>query len=93
LEVVSNREQILVALENYNPGWHAFINGKEVSLQQVNHFGKGVIVPKGKSTVTFTYSSKIALFWRKVTAVSVIIFGLFSIVVLALYIRNRKKQE
>lgn len=77
VEVTSNREQFLVVSENNNAGWKATINDKPVDIIPVNYIAKGVVIPKGKSKVEFIYNSPTAATWRKVTAISAILFLIF----------------
>lgn len=90
--VNSNREQFLVVSENNNAGWKATINGNHADIIPVNYIAKGVIVPKGKSKVEFIYNSPTAEFWRKVTAVSAILFLVFALYVGFVQFKNYKKQ-
>ncbi len=81
LSVTSNSEQILVVSENHTNGWTASLNGKQTDIFSVNHYAKGIVVPKGTSSVEFTYNSIIAQRWRKVTLLCSILFLLFAIYV------------
>jgi len=88
-DVSSSREQMLVVDENYVPGWTATLNGKPADVLPVNYAWKGVVVPRGKSTVEFVYDSPIAEKWRRVTLISGILFGLFALGVLGWEILRR----
>jgi hypothetical protein len=77
LEATSDRKQVLVFSQNYNGGWKAVVNGQSATIFPVNHTWQGVTVPKGKSTVTFTFNSSIASFWRKANLYAFIAFFLF----------------
>ncbi|MBN1981540.1 MAG: YfhO family protein [Chitinivibrionales bacterium] len=81
LSVRSRQEQVLVALENYAPGWRATIDRKQTDIFPVNYYAKGIVVPKGVSIVELEYRSDVALLWRKVTLISALIFFLFIIFV------------
>lgn len=50
-------KRLLVFSQNYYPGWKVFIDGTQRHLYRVNYLYQGVIVPKGKHTVTFIYKS------------------------------------
>ena len=39
-------------------GWKAFIDDKETEIYQTNHGFMGIVVPKGKHKVEFTYAPK-----------------------------------
>jgi hypothetical protein len=88
LEVTSDREQLLVASENYNIGWKATVNDRPAGVIPVNYYAKGIIVPKGKSQVKFIYNSPTAVFWRKVTLISMIIFLIFSMFIIFVTIKK-----
>lgn len=90
VKVESNREQFLVVSENYNTGWKAFVNEAPAEIIPVNYIAKGVVVPKGKSKVEFVYNSPTAEFWRKVTAVSAILFLIFALYVGFVQFKNYK---
>ena len=79
MKVMSDRQQVLVFLQNYNPGWRATLNGKPVEILCVNHYAMGLVVPVGASTVEIDYNSSIATFWRKVTAITAILFAFFAV--------------
>ncbi len=52
----SSSEQFLIFTQNYLPGWHAYIDGKEVEMLKVNTVFPGVFVPAGEHKVEFRYS-------------------------------------
>ena len=41
----------------YEPGWKAFINGKETAIYQTNHILRSVQIPPGNTEVVFKYNS------------------------------------
>lgn len=41
--------------EFYYPGWHAFVNGREVPIRRTNQIFQTVDIPEGDSTVSFDY--------------------------------------
>lgn len=45
----------LIVSEFWYPGWTATVNGVATEIEQVNGALRGVVVPAGQSTVTFTY--------------------------------------
>lgn len=45
----------LVLTDAYDPGWRARVNGKEQQVRRVNFMQRGVRVPRGKSSVDFSY--------------------------------------
>ncbi len=55
IDVNSTGQQLLVLSDNYYKGWKATVNGVKTNILEVNGIMRGVIVPKGKSHVTFSY--------------------------------------
>lgn len=49
----------LVINEPYYPGWHAYINGKEVPMYHVNYLFQGIKLPEGSYTVKIIYAPKV----------------------------------
>ena len=74
----------------YEPGWKAFINGKETKIYQTNHILRSVQIPPGNSNVVFKYNS---LNWEKTRMLSrvslLIVLGLIGFAV-AKEKKNRK---
>ncbi len=62
LKTELDRPKFLLWSDNYHPDWHAFINGKEVSLLRADHSFKGVWLPAGESTVLFRFSTPFEYF-------------------------------
>lgn len=89
LDVQSSRQQILVVSENNVPGWSCTISGKPAKIISVNYLWKGVVVPRGRSTVEWNYISATAHRWRTVTFISSILFGIFCIVVVLIELRKQ----
>ncbi len=46
---------MLILTDNYYPGWKATINGITSKIYRVDYTFRGVILPKGESTVVFSY--------------------------------------
>ena len=55
VETESDGTKILVLSDAYYPGWKAEINGDDTEIIRVNHAFRGVIVPKGKNMIVFSY--------------------------------------
>ncbi|MET0836633.1 MAG: YfhO family protein [Thermoleophilaceae bacterium] len=53
--VRTRRPGLLVLSDLHYPGWKAEVEGGEVEIERVNYLMRGVRVPAGKSTVTFSY--------------------------------------
>ena len=59
-EYKTNTEQIAVFSENYYPhGWEARINGKEEPHFRLNYSLRGLQVPKGSGTISFTFDPQV----------------------------------
>lgn len=57
LEVNASGNNFLFFSATYHPkGWKARIDGKETKIYRTNHAFMGIVVPKGKHTVTFEFS-------------------------------------
>ena len=46
---------LLLAVEQWDPDWHATVDGQEVPIHRVNYFMRGVALPAGDHVVRFTY--------------------------------------
>lgn len=55
IKVKSDKIQLLTFVQNFYPGWKAFINGKEVDLIKSNYTFMSLWIPKGENTVIFQY--------------------------------------
>ena len=80
LEVSTDKQALLVAAENWYPGWVATIDGTEVPILKANYIQRAVAVPKGTHTVRFEYrpaSFMIGAAVSGLTALSIIICGFY----------------
>lgn len=86
LSINTNDEQFLVLSEVYYPkGWKAETsNGKNLTIEQVNHILRGVKVPAGQYTLSFTfepqtYFTSMAIVWvGNIIILLIIALSLFS---------------
>ena len=46
---------LLVLSDLWDAGWHAYLDGKQVSILRANHAIRGVVVPAGASSLEFHY--------------------------------------
>jgi hypothetical protein len=53
LQTQNNGEGFLVLTDVYYPTWHAAVDGKETKILPVDYALRGLVVPKGKHTITF----------------------------------------
>jgi hypothetical protein len=72
LRTVSGQNHLLVLTDQYYPGWTAAVDGAPVPIYRVNSFCRGVIVPSGEHSVSFTYQSE-PLRWGLITATAVLL--------------------
>jgi uncharacterized membrane protein YfhO len=93
LDITSSREQLLIVSENYNDGWKALVNDTPTPVFTANYYAKGICVPQGKVRVILTYNSPSAAFWKKVTAVSAVLFGFFALFVFILHYRKKYRPD
>jgi hypothetical protein len=57
IKVQSSHPGLLFLSDNYYPGWNVYVNGKKTKIYRANYSFRAVEVPKGKSTVIFTYEN------------------------------------
>jgi uncharacterized membrane protein YfhO len=55
LEVNTSNSGILILTDDYYPGWQVTVNGKHQKILRADYSFRGVVVPKGKSIVKFSY--------------------------------------
>jgi len=53
--VETDKPAVLYLSDTYFPGWHVSIDGREMPMLHANYNFRGVIVPKGVTTVKFWY--------------------------------------
>jgi uncharacterized membrane protein YfhO len=76
----SDVDGFVVVMDNYYPGWHANVDGKNTSIYRANYAFKAVYVPKGQHQVVLNYFPLSFLLGVVVTCIGVVLF-LFCIVV------------
>ncbi len=55
LEITNDKNGFIVLSENYYPGWHAYVDGREKPIFKVRGFLQGVAIDNGKHKVNFVY--------------------------------------
>lgn len=58
IETNSENDSILFLSDNYYPGWKAKVDGTDSPVLKANYTFRGVVVPKGKHTVTFYFDNQ-----------------------------------
>lgn len=84
LKIFTPEENRLILVDQYFPGWIAFINGKQAEIVAYNNTFRMIFVPKGESEVKFIYKP-LSLFIG--TIISVVSF----LIILIFFIIGRKK--
>jgi uncharacterized membrane protein YfhO len=79
-QIKTDGPQLLVVSDAYDPGWKAYVNGKESPIYRANYAFRAVLVPQGSSTVTFHYAP--SGFWESVfiSVMIIVILGVGLIV-------------
>jgi len=55
IDVEKQKEGLLVVVENYDPGWKAYIDGQKAEILRTNYNLMGLVVPSGKRKIIFKY--------------------------------------
>lgn len=80
VEVTTPERALLVAAENWYPGWVAAVDGAESRILKANHIQRAVVVPAGTHTVRFEYrpaSFMTGALISGLTAISIIAYAVF----------------
>ncbi len=76
----------------YDEGWSATVNGKPAKIERVNVGFMAVLVPKGDSTIEFSYKTPGLSLGLKTTAGGVAVFIVYMLVCL-IYKKNHPSEE
>ena len=76
-------------------GWDSFIDGEETKIYKTNHGFRGVVVPKGKHKVVFTYLPQSFVISKYLSLIlsSLVIFGLVVGILFTLKKKKAKTEE
>lgn len=55
IKTIADGPSFLVLTDVFYPGWKVYINGKSEKLYRTDFAFRGVFIPKGKSTIVFSY--------------------------------------
>ncbi len=66
---------LLVVAEAWYPGWHAFVNGREVPCLRANAWMRAVVVPAGSTDVVLVFRSTYLALGAWITAASLLLAG------------------
>jgi hypothetical protein len=86
LAVDAPRDAFLILSDVFYPGWNATVDGKESKIYCTDFILRGVVVPAGRHTVTFTYKPLSVLIGVTVTLASTLL--LFALLILFLIKRR-----
>lgn len=75
----------------YKPGWQAKIDGKSVDYGKVNFALRGMLVPAGKHTITFSFEPQVVKTGSTVSLISFMLIIVLSIV--GIYLSRRQQKE
>jgi uncharacterized membrane protein YfhO len=56
VEVTAQSTGLLVLSEMHYPGWRATLNGESTEIYRVNGGLRGIVVPRGESSITLEYA-------------------------------------
>ena len=93
IETSSATPSFLVVSEIYYPEWHATIDGSPVNIERTNFFMRGLLVPAGKHTIEFTFTSPAFETGRTISMASNGIAILIGLAGIGLWYRNRQQQR
>jgi hypothetical protein len=85
LETESNKQELLVLLQNKYDNWSAFVNGAKTPIIKTNLSFIGIMLPPGKNNVEFVYETK--------TLKYLSVFSILFIIVFLVFIYLPKKQK
>ena len=93
VRTTASRPAMLVLADNYYPGWRARIGGSEVPIHRVNHTFRGVVVPAGNQTVTFTFEPADLYTGFYITLAVAAVLVAYGVFLLLGYLSRRKREE
>jgi hypothetical protein len=68
IESATNVAAMLVLNDSWDPGWRAYVDGREQPVLRVNYAFRGVVVPPGEHTVLFRYRPRALLIGLSLSA-------------------------
>ncbi|MDT0685625.1 YfhO family protein [Autumnicola psychrophila] len=93
-ETSSDSNQLAVFSESYyQPGWQAYVDGKEVEHVQANYVLRAMNIPAGNHTVTFRFEPEVINTGSQITLASSIILGLCILGGIFYGFRRNRKEE
>ena len=75
---------VLFLPDSYYPGWEVYVNNEKTNILRANYAFRGVVVPKGESSVKFVYRPQVLVFGAVLSLVGLL--GITGVILV-----NRKK--
>lgn len=73
-------DQIFVALENYYPGWKAYVDGKKTKIYRANYTFRAVVIPKGTHAIKFSYEPNSVKIGIAISLISLVLYLIFYVI-------------
>jgi hypothetical protein len=89
LNTTTNTKSILILLDNYYPGWNAYIDGKPTKVFRADYTFRAIVLPEGKHVVQFIYEPLSAKIGSYISLAALFIILLF----LLAAIKPQSRQE
>lgn len=71
----------LIITNSSFPGWHAYLDGQEIPIYEVNHLFQSVIVPEGKHKIFLTYIPKSFYYGAYLSLASIVVTFLITFII------------
>lgn len=89
-----NSEQLAVFSEMYyQPGWNAYIDGKEAKHFRANYVLRGMRLPAGNHQIEFKFEPKAYFIGENISLASMILFFLLLVAGIVFSIKNIRKEK
>jgi len=88
IDVESTNKALLFLSESFDPGWRAFVNGKEVEVMRANYIFQAIVIPEGKHKVKFIYDPKSFKIGKRLSFVT-----LAFLLILVIYDKSAKRRD
>ncbi|MCB1194659.1 YfhO family protein [bacterium] len=91
IEVTAPSQAFLFTSEITYPGWIAHVDGEKTEIIPVYNLFRGIFVPEGKHTVSFTFQPKSFLWGKRITFCALLLCLLYSVLFrkcTSLYVRK-----
>lgn len=79
VQTKSSQDSILIVRDTFYPGWHAYVDDKEVGIEKQEPFFRKIAVPAGEHVVTMRYISKTLYVGGFVTLILLLICAIIAL--------------